>query len=220
MQSPLYHYEHIDEFSKVNEHNEDNITLLCGTHHDSKTRGRLTKEKIIEKNNKPYNITNGHTSKEGIFTFLKNINKAQICVATNKFNFTFSKDSNTFHFIEVSGTPLLSVKKIENEYFMNVLLCDKNNNLVLEIKENELIHSIDIYDAKYEGSHLIVKKDKNNILIDIEFKADGIINVNKAHMFYGGREIYADGKNLLVNSTSILLMSCCEFNGGRCAIGI
>ena len=56
---PLYEYHHITPYSQVQEHSENNLTLLCDGHHREATNGLLTPEQIAAANVSPSNVTSG-----------------------------------------------------------------------------------------------------------------------------------------------------------------
>jgi len=58
---PIYQYEHKLGFAKVQRHVAEEITLLCGTHHDERTRGLRTAEQVEEADRNPYNRGRGAT---------------------------------------------------------------------------------------------------------------------------------------------------------------
>lgn len=56
---PLYEYHHMDPYAEVEEHREENLTLLCDGHHREATNGLLTCEQIAEANESPHNAASG-----------------------------------------------------------------------------------------------------------------------------------------------------------------
>src|SRR5689334_10952129 len=60
---PVYDYDHIEDHSKVKEHSESNLTLLCPIHHRTKTTGKVSLEYIIEANRKPHNLNKSMSGK-------------------------------------------------------------------------------------------------------------------------------------------------------------
>jgi hypothetical protein len=56
---PLYEYHHIVPYSDARKHEEDNLTLLCDSHHREATAGFLTLEQVAAANASPYNVVHG-----------------------------------------------------------------------------------------------------------------------------------------------------------------
>lgn len=48
--TPLYEYEHMEEWAEVKRHVAEEITLLCDKHHKEKTNGWLPKEDVRKAN--------------------------------------------------------------------------------------------------------------------------------------------------------------------------
>lgn len=59
---PLYQYDHLVPWSEVEEHEPDNLVLLCDQHHREKTSGLLPIEQVIEANEAPANLATGVSS--------------------------------------------------------------------------------------------------------------------------------------------------------------
>src|SRR4051794_27995797 len=61
---PIYHYDHIDEFATVRQHDSYNLALLCPNHHQDKSSGRLSKaavkHHVASPANKAGSFTSGH----------------------------------------------------------------------------------------------------------------------------------------------------------------
>jgi hypothetical protein len=56
----FYHYEHFNpEFENATQHIASGITLLCGNHHDAKTRNRISKQTIINAVQNPRSLQDG-----------------------------------------------------------------------------------------------------------------------------------------------------------------
>ena len=66
---PVYHYDHIDEYHVVREHKTANITLLCGYHHDLKSRGQLPAQVVRAKDARPFNRVRTETAPHSLFYF-------------------------------------------------------------------------------------------------------------------------------------------------------
>jgi hypothetical protein len=57
---PFYHYDHFDpEFENARTHDAAGIALLCGYHHDKRTRGTLSKETVASACGAPNAVTHG-----------------------------------------------------------------------------------------------------------------------------------------------------------------
>lgn len=59
---PIYHYDHVEEWSEVEERDPQNLVLLCVRHHDEKTRGFLSADEVRAKSADPFNCRPGTSS--------------------------------------------------------------------------------------------------------------------------------------------------------------
>src|SRR3982750_2806106 len=56
---PLYEYDHLLGWARVQRHVAEEITLLCDQHHREKTSGLLPEAPVIEANSAPFNLRTG-----------------------------------------------------------------------------------------------------------------------------------------------------------------
>lgn len=59
---PVYHYDHLEEYSRVRVHEPDNLVLLCPNHHQDKTSHRLPKALLTKAAANPRNLSHPRTS--------------------------------------------------------------------------------------------------------------------------------------------------------------
>ena len=175
--APLYHYDHMIEYSKVNNHNSDNITLLCGDHHDKKTRGILPIETIIDANSKPFAIYDPLSLKEKLYF---KSNSLTIKIASNEL-YVRTRDGDFISpFIIYNRTPFYF--DIENgQLLLSGEFKDENDQPLLLIDKNEIQFRTQEFDIERVGSKIIIRKGKGNIILCINTNpASSIIDIETA----------------------------------------
>jgi hypothetical protein len=103
---PIYVYDHIVEHSRVLEHNESNLTLLCDNHHRSKTARKISLEQIRSFNTNPIN-KNSSISRTGEQLFFSG-DKIKMQLAGTWFFASLIPPDYRFDAIIVNERPLLS----------------------------------------------------------------------------------------------------------------
>ncbi len=131
---PVYHYDHIREYSATKRHEADNITLLCGTHHDLKTRKQLPVKKVLEQNQEPFNKTRNHTSPHPLYY---SRDQAEIIAGGN----TVAIDGGQTSAIKIDGHSLVDFEMIHGNLVLNMNFQDRAGRPILTVRQNELVHS-------------------------------------------------------------------------------
>jgi hypothetical protein len=211
---PLYHYDHIIEYSIVKEHDHMNITLLCGTHHDQKSRGVLPVEQVIIANLKPFAIINPLSRKETLF--LKK-SPATVRIATNELFVDIYDGAMIMPFIIYKRTPFhFDVES--GQLLLSGEFRDENNILFVKIDKNEILFLTQDYDIDRVGSKIIVRKRKGIILLCININPEkAIIDIERAFFSVKDISIKLNKTNLQISNSKnedlYLTMSNCSFPG-------
>ena len=184
--SPIYHYDHMDQWALTKEHNAETLTLLCGSHHDEATRGILHREKIRSANNKPFNKIKGLSSKHPLH--YDDAQEYDIVLGDNLF--TFSKytvrTGNSVYLAVIENEPLLQLTFDEGMVYLSCQFYDFNNKLVLKIDKNELVYSIDHWDITFVGTCLKINNAARDITLEIVFDTPAKMTITKAKLYFNG----------------------------------
>ncbi|ESU25643.1 hypothetical protein FLJC2902T_30750 [Flavobacterium limnosediminis JC2902] len=175
---PLYEYDHIINYSIVQEHTPENLTLLCDQHHREKTNKLLSIEQVIEANNNPYNVINANTT-----PYLLNFAGSDFSVILGDIRqFVPNVNSQNDFIIPflVNNKRLISFEIIEGKLFFNLVLLDEHDNLLLKIVENEMVFSSEQWDVEFVGRRLTIRKALGVIIFDIEFLIPNSVKIYKA----------------------------------------
>ena len=163
---PVFDYEHIEEYSKVKKHEEHNITLLCPNHHSATTTTKLTKERIIESDNNPYNIRKGNC-----FTSSYNVvdNKnIDITIGSNTFTPPIFQNGNgEIQLITIHNNEFFSVHAEEHYLCVSFILTNIDGEVLLKADKGNLQIGINNFDYTYIG-HVIKINHKKLYDVSIE----------------------------------------------------
>jgi trigger factor len=210
--SPIYDYDHIDEFSKTKSHTAENITLLCPEHHALKTRNRLPLSKIIEANSSPVNSNRSATSASMLYFHGQT---ATIKLGDSTFQSTKENPFNEFIALEMNSLPIISFDREGNDLLLNLIVRDVMLNDVIRVDKGELVMSTNVTDITYVSRRLTVNPKYMPSLIMSQH--DDTLEVEQARIF--GRGVYADiDKNSITLMPSRAKMS--NIHARNCRVGI
>ncbi|MCU1631835.1 MAG: endonuclease [Micrococcaceae bacterium] len=196
---PVYHYDHIDEYNVVLEHTAANLTLLCGYHHDLKTRGQLPVEVVRAKNAKPHNVTRGNTATHSLFYFADH---GEIVAGGNRV--LVSKRSASG--IKVDGDSLVDFELADGNLMLNLDFRDRDGSPVLTVRRNELIHSTHLWDYEFIGKRLSIREKQGLIYLTVVFEADRQrVVIDKGLLSHNGVDLLVDPRGLCILNNRILL---------------
>ncbi len=199
---PLYEYDHIIGWAKVHRHDVAEIALLCDQHHREKTSGLLPLEIVIDANNNPFNHRTGVTKPYDLHYTGK---ECQAIIGGNLFT-TEDQGYGTVQVpLCVDETPLIGFIMADGHLLLNLNLFDEFNNLILQIKNNQLWYSIRPWDIHLVGRNLTIREASRKILIDLTFEVPNKILVNRGRFLRNGVEIIIMPDHLLITNSKTLL---------------
>lgn len=175
--APVYQYDHIEEYSEVQKHEENNITLLCPNHHQDKTAGRITKEFIIQKTGSPFNNNQSFSTPYRLFMSGNSVN---LRVGGNQYIFNFSSGRNRFDAVRVNGKSIVGLTNENGNLLLDICMTDRGGNEILKVKESELEISIGIWDFEYVGNNMKIRSQSRNIEFDMCLLNDGV-QINRGY---------------------------------------
>jgi hypothetical protein len=159
----LIEFEHIiPQWSNATKHDPEKMALLCRNHHGEVTNGSLSKDKVFSGLLNPYNKQNPARRELSQFQPSSGID---ISLSSN---YCFNVQ-NVFVINKINILGIQLTDNIYKQYVINCEIFDNKEELIFQIKENELI----IYDMKnfsgllYKKIIKIVIKDVFKIEIDL-----------------------------------------------------
>jgi len=167
---PIFQYDHIDEFSEAREHKVENIALLCPNHHQEKTSRRLSKERVKNARNSPYNANRASTAKYGLIPN----EKLKIALGSNEV--TYDGSSQDHVVLWINGTNFASIH-FEGDYFtFSAVVTDASGQELLTIDRGMLAASTHVWDYQYQGRVLSIRGGPGEIIFQAEI-ADQLFKI-------------------------------------------
>lgn len=180
------------EYSVVLEHDADNITLLCGYHHDMKTRGQISKSAIQSYNANPKNMGRGRTSPHSLLDFG---DKAEIIVGGNQI---FS-NGHAVSVLKIDGHSLLDVELLDEMVVFNLDFRDQDGQPVLTISQSELVHSTHLWDYSFSGTTLTIREGQGRIYLAIKFLPENHqVIINNGLVSHNGVDLLFDHRGFAI----------------------
>jgi hypothetical protein len=197
---PLYDYDHLLGWANVKRHVAHEITLLCTKHHREKGTGLLPAADIEAANNNPFNLR-AAVSKP--YDLHYSGNECEIVIGNSSFSTKDGGYGTILVPVSVDGTPLLAFVLGDGHLLLNLNVFDEYNELVLQIKNNQLLQSTAAWDIDLVGRNLLVREAQRKILIDISFEPPNRIVVNRGRFLRNGVEILIrPDKIVIVNNNA------------------
>lgn len=168
---PLYHYDHIEDYSITRAHDADNITLLCGYHHDQKTRGYLPTFTVREANRSPKNSRLSTTAPDRWYF---SDGTVRIEVGSNIILSTF-KFQNYIDVLRVRGEQIIRFDKEQNDLLLSMTIRNHLGREIFCAHKGEITASTENIDIKLAGGRLEIDPGDGIPKTIIEKAANGII---------------------------------------------
>ncbi|WP_332799764.1 HNH endonuclease [Sphingomonas sp. PB2P12] len=208
--TPVFDYDHVIDFSLVNEHSADNIALLCKPHHADKTAGRISRDEVARGRKYPFNLNSDKTGSYQIYTG----NEIDVWLGSNRF---YGANQNfDMQAIWINGTSYLTVHREGARFTFSTTICDASGNTILAVNRGELTIATGVWDYRFEGTLLSIRSGSGNIELELDITSQSI-KVLRGH-FHGNYEtsivIRAGGDlNMLVSGLEIANMRDCSGEG-------
>ena len=220
---PICEIDHLTkEWHECHEHDENDMFLLCPTHHAEKTKGLLTKSKIMEcflsskrKNTEPYKL---------------NIEKCALILGNNLIE-TFP--GTLFNILNKS---YISAEIENDNYLFSGKVINKDGNTAFELNENEITFYSSIWDIEFAGKtiefrnklrdlflKIIIDPNESRLTIYGNFQLDEskVISINKNGVFINNKMLISECKSInninnigfyIYDSREVKLNGCYGFN--------
>ncbi|MDJ0358589.1 HNH endonuclease signature motif containing protein [Paenarthrobacter sp. PH39-S1] len=196
---PVYHYDHMDEYNVVQEHAEDNLTLLCGYHHDLKSRGQLPVQVVRAKNTNPHNVTQNKTAMHSLFYYGEH---AEIVAGGNR----VIVSNRSVSAVKIDGDSIVDFELVDGNLMLNLDFRDRDKAPVLTVRQNELVHSTHLWDYEFTGKRLSIREKKGQIYLTVVFEADKQrVVIEKGLVSHNGVDLLIDPRGLCILNNLISL---------------
>lgn len=183
---PLYHVDHLIEYSVVEEHDPENLTLLCTNHHAEKTNGLLSLEQVRASNQVPYNRQRNASP-----PYLLNYEGSSAKVAIGGVVAVRTKlyDEETFIALMIDDRPLVFFRRQDNALLLSAQIFDRYNRITLVIADNELVYGTDNWDVRLEGNRLTLWQAERQPFLTIRFDVPNTITFLDSRIMCNGAVI-------------------------------
>ena len=199
----LYDYDHMmNDWSQVQEHVADDITLLCTAHHREKTNGLLTREQVAKANKNPFNLREG-SSKPYDLHF--DGEHGTVVLADNIFtNHSLIQQYEGVHWpfcvpVLVDGIPLIGLRVEDGRLLFAMEVYNEFNEKILAIYDNQMIYSVGIWDVTLVGKVLTIREGQRDVILQLEFRPPSEIAINKAKLRCNGVTIEVEKDHFVIN---------------------
>lgn len=179
---PVFDYDHVIPWNKVQRHDEDNLVLLCRQHHEDKTGGRLSLDRVLYRKENPFNKERSHTPGY----LLEPSRVVDIRLAANAFSGPYGKNWDC-SVLNINGEDFLSLHSEDGWLTFSAKLTDRKGNPVLVIDRGEVIVAVRSWDFQYEGSRLRIRSGSYHVDLDMQLANDRFV-VTKGAFFVSGRD--------------------------------
>jgi hypothetical protein len=187
---PIYQYEHMEEYSVVKEHKEDNIILLCPNHHQDKTSGRLSIDEVKKHAENPRNKKTDHTSPYN--RLFVSGPRVEFFVSNTKYISTI-EDGGSFDAIRIFGKTVVGCKRENDNILLNIVMTDHSGEFVLEVSNGEIIVSTGVWDYTLEGKEIIIRSGPGQI--EFKMSIDGsVVTIEKGTFFVPPVKLFIESK--------------------------
>jgi hypothetical protein len=183
---PLYEYDHLLGWANVHRHVAEEITLLCDQHHRERTNGLLPDADVASANQNPFNLRSGVSRPYDLHY------SGAECAAQFGNN-TFAVEDQGYGTvlvpIVIDGMAPVVFTLADGHLMLSVTLFDQANRVVLQIDQNQLIHTVDHWDVEFAGRTLVIRAGQGDVFIDMTFEPPNKIRFNRGRILFNGVEI-------------------------------
>ncbi|MDX2762848.1 HNH endonuclease [Streptomyces europaeiscabiei] len=189
--APIYQYDHMREWSLGGAHEPENLTLLCASHHEEKTKKLIPIEKVRQADRKPFNRSR-EVSPAHILHYFGDI--FEVFLGSLTFKQKLSAEGSC-SLVNINGETLLKLHLEENNLLITLKLYDKQGAPLVSIIDNELVYNTASWDVKFVGRALTVREGTGQIRARVTFDPPHRLNIQRGHFTHHGLlvEVSPDG---------------------------
>ncbi|MFG2821810.1 HNH endonuclease [Kitasatospora sp. NPDC048365] len=182
---PFYEYDHMEPWSDVQEHDPDNLTLLCSNHHSEKGRGLISLEQIRAANRRPRNVLAGNSAPyvlryEGL--------ASRVSIGTNEF-FQVLGEKECSDTLVLNGEPVFRLRTEGANLLITARLMDPSGGDALWIEDNELCYSSGHWDVEFIADRLVIRSAMREIIVKVVFNPPGGISIERGFFSHEGLSV-------------------------------
>jgi HNH endonuclease len=210
---PLYEYDHLVPWSEVEEHDPDNIVLLCDQHHREKTNGLLPIEQVLAANEAPANLATGVSTP---YDLHYDGNSCEAMIGSNIHEWPKIHDGLLTIPVLIDDTPIIMFRVEDEHLLLTVQLFDEENALIVQVVDNELVFSAEEWDVEFQGRTLIVRSTPRNIFVRITFEPPGRVTIDRARIWRNGIAMEIHPDRIIAGSGTTMMRN----RAVNCVLGI
>src|SRR5437899_5550780 len=169
--SPVFEYDHIDEYSKIFKHDAENITILCPLHHRLKTKGQLPTRYVRRANRTPKNGKSPYTSPISLPGYA--FGPVTFVIGTDKYIYDVDPE-RLIPVILVDGIPFLGFQIVDDAILLDLVLHDSDLNPALIIRRGEVEVMTGVWDFTFVGQRLKINSTRYKAEIELKYGVDAI----------------------------------------------
>ncbi|WP_336704371.1 HNH endonuclease signature motif containing protein [Chryseobacterium indologenes] len=197
---PVYDYEHMLEWSVVQRHVASEITLLCPTHHRAKTSKRLSPEMVKKANEKPFNLNKDFSTPDPLYFEGE---KAIVNIGDCTFSTLYNGNETSLIALQILEQPIIKVTIIDGHYLIDAQLYNKNNELLLSIKDSVLEYSLGTWDIYFVGNTLTIREGSRKIFVEIAFESPDTVSIKRGNVYFKSVNVKITPKGLKIGTSEI-----------------
>lgn len=205
---PVYQIDHMVDWAEVRSHDPENLTLLCGTHHDAKTRGLLPPQVVQQANQEPWNIKAGFTRPYGLYFGMAD--EVEIVMGSVGFRSTVPDMCA----VMVDDQPLLAFDRDEDGLGLHLMNFDEYNYPVLSIEHNQLVVGRSNWDVQFVGQVLTIRARRGTIGLRARFEPPARVVIDRARLRFNGVLTSVTSNGIDINHFTIAHLSFTEVEIG------
>ena len=123
-----------------------------------------------------------------------------IVIGSNRFQITSSSDNTALIPMSIDGVPLLAFILQDGHLLLNVALFDEYNQLVLHVRNNQLVQSVVPWDIQFVGRRLVIREAERKILVDMTFEVPNTIRIQRARFLRNGVELLVRPEHVILTN--------------------
>lgn len=178
----IFQYDHmVTGFAEARVHAAEDITLLCGTHHQMKSAGSLSVETVQRANADPKCKQRGFS--RGPFDigpdFAELLLGTITCIHTTNIINIFGDRVLYLAPPEMPGGPMQ----------INATLSDDRGTVVMQIVDNEWCTPVSNWDVAVQGPTITIRRGPADIVLAIRTTPPNRLEFERLHMFHRGVRI-------------------------------
>lgn len=206
----IYQYEHIDpEFKDAHKHDPDKICLLCGGCHDKVSRGRISKETVL---NKYKEIQNNNSIQKPFESLDLRSRQLKVSIGSNVFEYTPC-------IFEIDGRKILSISPGEDQTgfpLIDGIFFDENGKEIFRISNNIWEGPLDLWDIEIQGKTTTIKSVPKKVALEFEIDPPDHISITKIDMIKDNCHIVCKDDQILIGQLSKKSNVYIGLNGFQC----